>query len=775
MTAVSRARTFLDALADSIEAASAHNRQDQARPAVILWPDKDRQWEALLPLLKERLPLFILGSYSPEEHTGPAYWLRCIIAGTLPHPGFLPERAPVLYLPGYSRRDLRALETCPAELQPLAELQYRGVLWSQKNGRDWTVNAFLQSRDGGLGITVREDRATKDALQRSLIKLVEEPMEAIRGAAPLRAFYLDGLIHPDNVQNVLRWLDNPTGYQDECSGQEWAAFVALCESHYNFHPETDSPITVAEMLGQQQGNWSAAWRRFAEAPASYSAIPQCLRQAKPEKILPLLDHTESWPQDNEMAEADLRDALQNLSDLDRDAARCEIVQLEKHHGERRHWVWATYGFAPLAQALEHLAALAQATERMSWGASLSEIVRNYANTGWRADLAVLEALDSVERQEDIRAVRSAVRVIYRPWLERIAEVFQEAIADSGTGIYEASLPPEATEGTCQVFVDGLRFDLAQDLGKRLKQEGIEIEIEPCLSALPTVTATAKPAITPVAAGLAGGEGFGTVVKTSGSRVTAQLLRKEVAGTGIQILEADDLGDCSGRAWCEAGNIDEYGHVHGSRIAQYVGTELRSVAERIVDLLEHGWQKVVVITDHGWLLLPGGLPKAELPEHLTESRKGRCARLKVGSLSDQPVVPWHWDPSVRIAVAPGIHCFELGKEYEHGGLSPQECVVPILTATGGTLPATVSINELRWSGLRCNITIEGEAADAQVDIRTKVGDASTSLAEGGKKLGVNSNMFLFVEDADREGEATVIVVVGSDGTVLAHKSTVVGGS
>ena len=43
----------------------------------------------------------------------------------------------------------------PAELQPLAELQYRGVLWSQKNGRDWTVNAFVQSRDGGLGISGR--------------------------------------------------------------------------------------------------------------------------------------------------------------------------------------------------------------------------------------------------------------------------------------------------------------------------------------------------------------------------------------------------------------------------------------------------------------------------------------------------------------------------------------------------------------------------------------------------------------------------------------------
>ena len=168
MTTVSRTQTFLDALVEAIEAASAYNKQDQAPPAAILWPDKDRQWEALLPLLKDRLPVFALGTYSPDEHIGPAYWLRRVIVHTIPHSGLPLESVPVLYLPGYSRQDLRALETCPVELQPLAELQYRGVLWTQKNGRDWTVNAFLQSRDRGLGIRVEADHGTKEALQRSL-------------------------------------------------------------------------------------------------------------------------------------------------------------------------------------------------------------------------------------------------------------------------------------------------------------------------------------------------------------------------------------------------------------------------------------------------------------------------------------------------------------------------------------------------------------------------------------------------------------------------------
>ncbi len=775
MTTVSRARSFLDALVDAVEGASSHNRQDQVPPAAVLWTDEARQWEDLLPLLKQRLPLFVLGNYAPDERTGPAYWLRCIIARTIPQLGLPHEKVPVLYLPGLSRQRFKEPEdSLRADLKPLAELQYRGVLWGQKNGRDWTVKAFLQSRDGGLGIRVQGDRGTREALQRSLVKIAEEPVEAIRSAAPLRAFYLDGLIHPDNVKNVLRWLNDSKAYRDECSDKEWAAFVALCNSHYDFHPDKDSPVTAAEKLGQQYGNWNMVWRRFAEAPASYGAIPDKLREAKPQMTLPLLEPFESWPQNNEAAEVDLREALVGLSSLDPDAARRKLLELEQNHGTRRLWVWAALGSAPLAEAMEHLATLARVTERTVWGSSTSEIMQNYADDGWVADLAVLDAIASVERLEDVRAVRSAVHTAYRPWLERIVEAFQDAVAASEPDGYQAASPLEVVDGTCLLFVDGLRFDLAHRLGTMLEQKGIETKVEPRLTALPSVTATAKPAISPVASKLEGGEGFETVVKASGSKVTARHLRKVLGDGGFQVLGAEEHGNIVGRAWLESGSIDEYGHAHGWRIAHHAVAELRGLAERVESLLEHGWQKVVVITDHGWVLMPGGLPKAELPEHLAEIRKGRCARLKEGSQTDQQVLSWHWDPSVRIAVAPGIHCYEAGKEYEHGGLSPQECVVPILTATGRVTRATVTIREVRWRRLRCNITIEGLATDAHVDIRTKGSDASTTLTAGGKEIGAEGEVFLLVEDVDREHEAALVVVVGIDGTVLAQTSTIIGG-
>ena len=99
-------QTLLDGLVRSLITASDYNRNDQIAPAAVLWTDKERQWEPLLPRLRQQLTLLTLGDYDPDTRTGPAYYLRCLIAGTLGGP--LPDDTPpIIYLPGYSRQDLR--------------------------------------------------------------------------------------------------------------------------------------------------------------------------------------------------------------------------------------------------------------------------------------------------------------------------------------------------------------------------------------------------------------------------------------------------------------------------------------------------------------------------------------------------------------------------------------------------------------------------------------------------------------------------------------------
>jgi len=183
---------------------------------------------------------------------------------------------------------------------------------------------------------------------------------------------------------------------------------------------------------------------------------------------------------------------------------------------------------------------------------------------------------------------------------------------------------------------------------------------------------------------------------------------------------------------------------------------------------------VIATDHGWLLLPDGLPKAELPEHLTELRKGRCARVKQGARVDVRTVPWHWNGDVRVALAPGIHCFEAGKEYEHGGLSPQECVVPVLTVrAGASTGVTATIENVKWSGLRCRMQLAGVQVGTQVDIRTKPADARTTVVAAPKAPGPDGQVALVVADDEYEGTSAVIVVLDTNGRILAQQPTLIG--
>jgi hypothetical protein len=153
-----RAKGFLDALETSFLEA-LRTPEGTAEPVALLWTDADRQWVGLMPRLQTALPqVFTFGPYKPTERTGPAVWLRCVVDRALPEVHVPDGVVPILYLPGVSRQALRAGEDCPRELQPLVELLYRGRPWHQRNGRDWTVDAFLVSEDA-LGAGCRSGRA----------------------------------------------------------------------------------------------------------------------------------------------------------------------------------------------------------------------------------------------------------------------------------------------------------------------------------------------------------------------------------------------------------------------------------------------------------------------------------------------------------------------------------------------------------------------------------------------------------------------------------------
>lgn len=769
-----RARGLLEALELSF-LESLRTPDGSEVPAALLWADPDQQWVDVVSRLQIALPyLLVLGPYAPDKRTGPAIWLRCVADRVpLPEVDVRPDVVPILYLPGVARQSLREGDDCPRELQPLVELQYRGRVWHQRNGRDWTIEAFFVSEDG-LGLDIAQDARTLEAVHRSLPLLAETPLEGLYGRR-LDADDFDRLAVSDPIRDLLRWMGVGDAFRTSEGDARWKSFCSVCITEFKFDPDKKAPSDAAAAMVEGTGKWDAVWQRFKEAPKLYPDVAKLLR----ENPTPLLHRgSERDASGNSEAEQQLRTDLAAVVDAPHATAVSKITALEAEHGKRREWVWAQLGESPLATVLAPLARLASAAATVLGGATIEGVVSAYTKEGWRCDRAALEALGAVKAPADVALVQSVVRAVYLPWLDASARHFQGLVHDAEAAARAMVSGSEHEKDSCLVFADGLRYDVAQMLSDRLEASGFRARISHRLAPLPTVTATAKPFASLSYDRIEGGEDivdFRPRIRNSVQAAEPVRLREEMAKRGIDLL-GDEIrpakqGTTGG--WLETGHLDELGHKLGIRLASQIDSELDTLVEQITGLIEAGWTRIRVVTDHGWLLMPGGLPYVAVPGHLTATKWSRCATVKGDAKPPVAVYAWHWNPHVRIASPPGVASFAPHAEYSHGGISPQECIVPELVIERGVEGTSASITTVSWRGMRCRVTVATNAPSVRIDLRLNWKQANTSIVASTKEVGPAGEASLTVADDAHEGAAATLVVVDSAGSVLDRRTTMVG--
>lgn len=770
---------IIDLLTEEIRASAEYNASSQVAPSVILWTDKQRQWEPALPALQAAMPeLIVLGDYAPAKKTGPAIWVKCVIEGVLPDVQLLEDKTPILYLPGIERRDLRAIASCPEGLMPLAELQYRGCWWAYNNSmRDWTVNAFLVSKNGGLGLDVAGDINTQSAMLRALTEILSSKCSDLHGRR-LEASDFNRLVTNDPARDLLTWMNDPQGTRKQWGEERWLALVGVCETEYKFSPEKEGELAAAELLCQKQGVWGKIWRRYLESWDLYPNLVELLMRVKAD----LAADGSSYPIINQNEERTLESQLNELVALSSAEVRKQLIALEQKHHKRREWVWYEQGLAPLAGVLEPLAKVATLTQQAYSGGKPSDMAQQYRETYWQADDNFLRALASPMPLALQPLIHKLLSIIYTPWLEEVTRNFQEAVRMKGypgkTEVNEA-IENYQISGEVVFFVDGLRYDVAQRLLALLKPLGTT-KLSSNWAALPTVTATAKAAITPVHDRLTGrisDVDFTPSLEEQETGFSAYYLKKFLAEKGWQYLNDNESGDPTGNAWVQTGDIDSEGHARGIKLAAHIDNLLNDIVERTEELLAAGWRKVRYVTDHGWLLTAEPMKKVELAKHLTETRWGRCASIKSDVSTGFVEVPWHWSKEVSIAMAPGVACFRAGQYYDHGGLSLQECVTPIIELVNDNPvraqpSASVTLAEPSWMGMRCRVQaeVEGEGKLYAV-LRTEPANSETEIST--RKPLKNGRCSLVVADDDREGSPAVLVVIDEQNNVIARKPVIVG--
>jgi hypothetical protein len=750
-------KTFVQVLLESIHSAGAFNPADEVAPIAILWPDPSHIWAPVVTQLKRTgVTILTLGDFQEDELAGPALWVRSKLVDAVGSP-----EPVIIYMPGIQRVSMRALESCPSSLRPIAELQFRSSWWVAHDDSEWTPRTFLRSK----GAHVSGDEATAEALTIALTELATVPFETFQGRKNLDAEYFNLLLVPDSVKTLLNWMDSDAAPN---TGPSWKAFVNTCKHDFGIDPTQDGALTAAARMGDREGKWSQVWARFAEAPSAYPGILARLKQARDSIFVAL--YPDSWPQDNATAEEELSDSLVKAAQLGTNSeVRERITELDKEHAPRRDSIWSTLGKAPLAIAIGHLAELAKKTVTPKSSTSVADLREWYVSEGWAADGLVLSAIGSAPEGPQRLAVSEVIRAIYRDWADANARELQDHLRDEST---KSDTGLELTGGECALFVDGLRYDVATRLRTALSQGGVGVDLRSRLAPFPSMTASGKPAVAPLASTPHGGSGFAP--ELAGKTLDAANLRAAMLQNGVAAFSETEYGDPATKGWTEAADLDKLGHKVDLKLVDHLDHEVAEIANRVQALLKHGWSRVHVVTDHGWLLVPGGLPVVTLDIAKTVIRKSRCAQLAehAGSI-DQPEYPWTWDSNVRVAVPRGIAAFEAGKVYDHGGVSPQETIVPHLVAAAADPEmASTRIEEVVWKGLRCRISGEGSASGLVVDLRLKPADSSTSVADS--KSWSSDGTALLVQDDSLIGAPVNVVIVDANGKVVAQAATKIGG-
>ncbi len=673
----------IDYLVQQLRECGQFNSASQVAPAVVLWTDESRQWQSAMPVIKRYLPeLLELGNYQPELKTGPAIWIKCVIAGTLSDVSFPEGLTPILYLPGVGRKDLRAIAQCPTWLQPLAELQYRGCWWAYNTaGRDWTVSSFLTNPKVGLALDVAKDTRAQSALLSVLPDLLESQADILRGKRIETADLL-ALSGGDPIKNLLAWLEDPEGCETEWREEgHWQHFVDQCADSFGVDLAKMEYQLLLQLLCEGAGLWESVWQRFVDTAQHHPRLIKAMMSVQPTDLLFEPSH---YCSENAREEATLAQQLQTLATEPSSQLRQQLEALNKKHAERREWLWASLGLSAWVKVLKPLQQISEMTKQQPGGPSVESLAELYQQKLWAVDAAALEAMALSTDSSMQQCVAALLAQMYTPWLEALTLRFQQLVREEGyPGLRGIQEPPARyqVDNTAFFFVDGLRFDLAHRLQEKLKQASLSSSLDTRWSALPSLTATAKAAVTPLSELLEGeidNDDFVPVFMDGRTSFSSHHFKKSLAKLGWQYLEGLDCGDpAQGHAWLQTGDIDNLGHERQQNLPQAIESVLNTVVERVAGLFAAGWRKVVIVTDHGWLWAPERLPKSDIDKFVTEKRLARCAILKGNVQTDTLKMPWYWNPNVTLAMAPGISVFTAGDYYNHGGLSLQECLTPVV--------------------------------------------------------------------------------------------------
>jgi len=297
-----------------------------------------------------------------------------------------------------------------------------------------------------------------------------------------------------------------------------------------------------------------------------------------------------------------------------------------------------------------------------------------------------------------------------------------------TEIFDIEVKPTiSTEGedhkVALIWVDALRYEMARELAQVL-QEDYRQTLQAAIAAVPTITEIGMAALLPginssteiitVGPSKLGVQVGDMVLKDRASRVKFLQLR---AGTSVFAAKLDDLlpkpkkkvrnGIEHARlTLITSQEIDWIGEGNNVRLARLTMDSILYELRRGIQVLSGlGIRTIVITADHGYLFgeelrddmkldAPGG-QKADLHRRVWIGKGGDAnSNYLRAKLADFGLTS-----EFEIVTPLNFACFKVSggtEAYFHGGLSPQELIIPLITLSPKELPQASLTSDIHWS-------------------------------------------------------------------------------
>ena len=389
----------------------------------------------------------------------------------------------------------------------------------------------------------------------------------------------------------------------------------------------------------------------------------------------------------------------------------------------------------------------------------------YVERGWRVDrahrrleLARLELMTF----GDLEDVLTAARIAHESWLDDLLNRFVSSVTDHALDtdglvrqgeVHDRFVAP-APGPIAYVWVDALRYELGVELADALRPITEKVDIHAAVAAAPTITQVGMANLLPGAASdlrlelegerLRVGIG-GTPVNSvhqrcdllrarhgrvadldlnNASQKGEKALGNAIEGAGLTLIRSQEVD-----------SVGESGHL--SVAWSDFQTVIDMLAKVIARLAQCGVDRVVISADHGFIALSrslGAQRTVDPPAGAAGITKRRVFIGRGGTPSQAtarvPLASCGIPGDLDLIVPRGLAVFRAGggRQFFHGGLSPQELIVPVIVVEPTRTPEphklkvhiAVAGGRITTGVFAATISFDGDLFTNEVRVRVVAG-------------------------------------------------------